>query len=601
MNWLKTGIMASMMMLFIASAVAQNPNTQAPSPDEQIEAAKYEQYYEILLDNTLNEYYKAGTFIVDVKADVDRVLVPKGYEVVEELPPLEIENLPGVPIIPPSLRSTRQGRDSLRISGFDARFRLNKIDVKVLVDTSYSSADVDFVREAVAMIANVDRFRGDVVTVETKVFPRSTRDIPVSKPTDEGPILPLNEVEDQSSQPNEFLGVDWNDPKQLLYVIVGLIALLLFVVLFFAFRKPKPEPTFDPGIPVQSQFAGHGEEVKPVYEDEVREIAADKQTKFEEDRTYITNTSISHPKMVADLVTQWVATEDEEGVVKAVRSLYSTDPKLLEVMQAYMDPDHYEKIEFGLSNVEHIPVKEKAEETEKFRKAIQQLKASKEKGDNGGNLFDFLNQLTDQQLLHLIKGESEEMTAILLAQVAGERAGYALQKMEEQKRVSVLLKMGKISNIPVSIYKRVASHFSTKALSVSDMKYVAADGLESILSTIDSLPISEQEAYVSSIAEKDINLAKRIRKLFVSFDDIPGMDEGILQAATESIGSEVLIVALRGAKDNVIAKLLVVRGKREQQLIKSELSNPEEVKASEVEKARKEILMAIRNYLKTIG
>ena len=75
--------------------------------------------------------------------------------------------------------------------------------------------------------------------------------------------------------------------------------------------------------------------------------------------------------------------------------------------------------------------------------------------------------MTDQQILYLMKDESDEMISILLAQIVSERAGIVLQKMDEDKRISVLLKMGKINNIPISVYKKVASHFSKKALDVS--------------------------------------------------------------------------------------------------------------------------------------
>ena len=85
--------------------------------------------------------------------------------------------------------------------------------------------------------------------------------------------------------------------------------------------------------------------------------------------------------------------------------------------------------------------------------------------------------------------------------------------MDDDKRISVLLKMGKINNIPISVYKKVASHFSNKALEISDMKYVAADGVETILNTIETMPLSEQDAYVASIAEQDLELAKKLKSI----------------------------------------------------------------------------------------
>ena len=151
---------------------------QSSSADVQEEAAKYERYYEVILDNALSDYYREGTFIVDVKATLERILVPKGYQVVQPQEDIKIENLPGLPFIPPNLQSNRPtGQDSIKASGFDARFKLTRLNIKVLVDTSYSDEDVDFVEEATSLIANADEFRGDIVSVSKKVFPRNNRAI----------------------------------------------------------------------------------------------------------------------------------------------------------------------------------------------------------------------------------------------------------------------------------------------------------------------------------------------------------------------------------------------------------------------------------------
>jgi flagellar motor switch protein FliG len=193
------------------------------------------------------------------------------------------------------------------------------------------------------------------------------------------------------------------------------------------------------------------------------------------------------------------------------------------------------------------------------------------------------------------------MIAILLAQLSGDRSSFVLQKLDENKRIPIVLKMGKIANIPISIYKKVAAHFSHKALTVSDMKYVAADGVESILDTIDNLPITEQQSFVNSIAEKDLNLAKKIRKYFVAFDDIPNVNDEILQTALEDSTTDELIKALYNSKEPVKAKILSVRPDREKELILSELKNNQEFTSIEIEGARKNILLLIRKVLKSRG
>lgn len=601
-KWLLTILVA----IYGVVAYAQTLPGQSVAPDLQEEAAKYERYYEVVLDNALSDYYRSGTYIVDVKVSLERVLVPRGYEVVEGEEPIKLENLPGLPFIPPNLRtSTQPERDSLKASGFDTRFRLTRLNIKVLVDTSYSDEDVDFVEEAAALISNADRFRGDIISVEKKVFPRSARaieqDAKRSSANDDNKpqveqIVPQEPVQ-QEPEKNMFLGIDWNNSQHLMYVIAALAALFLIALLYAFLRKPKkeenpnyPYPMFEGMMNQASQESGKKESSGP----DAKTLAV-----FEEDKTYLTNTCISTPKVVADLVHQWIASDEEQGVIRAVRSFVSVDEKLLNVLEPHLEAETYETIRFGMANTDPIPLDERIEEARSFRRSIQQIKASKSSPDSGSNLFDFIYQLTDQQLLHLMKEESDEMVAILLAQVAGERAGIILQKMDDQKRISILLKMGKINNIPISVYKKVAAHFSNKALSVSDMKYVAADGVDTILTTIETLPLSEQDNYVRSIAEQDLNLAKKIRKFFIGFDDLPKVKDEFVQAALEEIPTETIILALRTAPAAVREKVLRVRPKREQQLILSEIDNPSEAPARDVEDAQKAMLYAVRRKMKT--
>ena len=631
-----TGIIALQSMIVSGQIIPG----QTSSADVQEEAAKYERYYEVVLDNALSDYYREGTFIVDVKATLERILVPKGYQVVQPEEEVKIENLPGLPFIPPNLQKNRPtGQDSIKASGFDARFRLVRLNIKVLVDTSYSDEDVDFVEEAASLIANADEFRGDIVSVSKKVFPRNSRAIEqdIKKPTAPSPMQlldstmaaqesTLNDDDDDDDEELEepeivpavpdtviqtvmaepekkmFLGIDWNNPQHLLFVIIGLGVLFLAALLFALLRKPKKNESlpgmYPPGyegsnmphMPMQA-MAKQPETPKGP---SAKELAI-----FEENKTFIANNCISKPQVVANVVNKWIEEDEEQGVVKAVRSFVSVDDKLLHILKPHMKSSTFEMVNYGLDNAESIPLEERIEEVENFRKSITQYKAPESGEGSGSSLFDFVDQLTDQQLLHLMKDESDEMVSILLAQIAGERAGVILQKMDDEKRISILLKMGKINSIPISVYKKVASHFSNKALAVSDMKYVAADGIESILNTIETMPLSDQDAYVRSIAEKDLELAKKIRRFFIGFDDLPKVKNEFVQSALDEIPTETLILALRTAPAAVREKILKVRPKREQQLILSEVDNPSDATKADIEDAQKAVLYAVRRKMKT--
>ena len=364
-----TGIIALQSMI-VTGQIVPGQNSSA---DVQEEAAKYERYYEVVLDNALSDYYREGTFIVDVKATLERILVPKGYQVVQPQEDIKIENLPGLPFIPPNLQSNRPtGQDSIKASGFDARFQLTRLNIKVLVDTSYSDEDVDFVEEAASLIANADEFRGDIVSVSKKVFPRNSRafEQDIKKPTAPSPTILLdstNIINNIQEQPNEdpeenivndispvlpdtvfqtlveereqklFLGIDWNNPEQLLYIILALAILFITALIFAVSRKPKTkndeEVVQDIGkantilnIPQSNTTEVNGEysHKGPT----IKELA-----KFEGDKTFIANMCISKPKIISSMFSEWIANDEEQGSSKVVKSLISVDEKLIKILK----------------------------------------------------------------------------------------------------------------------------------------------------------------------------------------------------------------------------------------------------------------------------
>lgn len=604
----------SLVVVFIAQNLsAQILPRQVVSPNIQEETAKYEQYYEVVLNNELANYYKKGTFIVDAKVTLERVLVPRGYEVVDEDKPVKIERLPGLPFVPPNLqRKPENLSDSLKAVGYDAQFQITRLNIKVLVDTSYNDEDLEFVEEATSLIINANSFRGDIVSVEKKVFPRNARAIEqqvASKPKlnenklnedqIEGEVAPEDPFNTEQEK-NMFLGIDWNNPSHLLYLI-GLLGAAFVITFLYALLKksePKEESSYPKKQDLENLNSAHSHTFK---NSEKKDPDVKMLAQYEEDKTYVTNNCISHPDAIAKLLEQWIASDDEQGVIRSAKAISSVDEKLLNVLEPHMKVETFDIVTFSINNSKPSTIYEKIEDAKAFRRSIQQVNSLNKAPDSGSNLFDFVYQLTDVQLQHLIKEESDELVAILLAQIAGEKAGALLQKLDEQKRVSILLKMGKINNIPISIYKNVAAHFSNKALTISDMKYVVADGIDSILETIETLPLLEQDNYVKSIAEQDLNLAKRIKKFFIRFDELPKIKDELLQSALEGIETDILILALKTAPVAVREKVLGIRPKREQQLILSEIDNPSENSKSSIEEAQKTLLYAVRRNMKTEG
>ena len=231
----------------------------------------------------------------------------------------------------------------MKAIGFDAQFQLTRLNIKVLVDTSYNEEDVEFVEEATALIVNADLFRGDVISVEKKVFPRNARAIEQQGGTKsksneneltgdqtEGEVT-SDDSANTEQEKNMFLGIDWNNPSHLLYLIGLLGAAFLITFLYALLKKPesKDDSSYFKKKDLENLNSAHPSNFK---NSESKGPDVKTLAQYEEDKTYVTNNCISHPAAIAKLLGQWIASDDEQGVIRSAKAISSVDDKLINVL-----------------------------------------------------------------------------------------------------------------------------------------------------------------------------------------------------------------------------------------------------------------------------
>lgn len=616
MNYLQIGrvklLFFIVLYLGMSTSYAQLPGTSDLSSENQRETTRLERYYEVQLKESLSNYYNEDSYLIDAKVQLEKVKVPKEYKRSREREePLKLNQLPGLPILPEGFTKTVD-EDTVKPDKYSNALEIRQKVIRVIADTSYTADDISFIEELVRSEANLDLTRGDRVTVDQNAFPRSKNELVAKKKEtppakSQSPDTAKSDTAKQADKKaNEAGFFRLNNPELLRYIIYGLIAfvLLLAIALFMSGRSSTEEEerrirddsnkqAFDE---LKQEIQSLKENEKDE-EDEEPEITPEREALFEKDRSYITNQYISRPQKVANLLEKWIRSE-EDGVLKAAKAIKGGNPKLLTTLRPVLQRENFDSLQYCLEDMNPMPQHEQMKQARQFRKALQEASHEEEEKDADHDMFNFINQLSDDQILHLFKDESDDMIAIALAQLDGDRSASILQLLDEDRRTSILVKMGNIGDLSIDAYKEVANHFSEKALKIINMKYVAADGVQSILQLIDTLPVSQQEEYVQSIAESDLELAKKVREYFVGFSDIPTVEDHVLEESLNELETETLILALMGADQEIFEKIMDFRPRREQQLIKSEIETRTDTDKSEIDEARKALLQKIRNKTK---
>ena len=99
------------------------------------------------------------------------------------------------------------------------------------------------------------------------------------------------------------------------------------------------------------------------------------------------------------------------------------------------------------------------------------------------------------------------------------------------------------------------------------------------------------------MAGYDLDLARKIKERFITFEEIFEQEDVFLQRALEDVESVTIARALINADETIIEKLVNLRPKREQLLIKSEIDYNKDLALEEIEKARKIILDKLKGKL----
>ncbi len=584
------------------NAFAQVVNLQENpfSKENYTESKKLER----MVYNTILPYLKGTNFLVDVKIKSPQFVMDSVVPVLDTT--MSVDYLPGV----------MDGSNVVtNDEGVYAPFNIGsgkQKTVLVVMDTCYDSNALGFIDQLIRNSIPLDAANGDRLIVQSQVFPPSPNAYQDFQKT-AGNVAALSQMPPQmmpQQQPptiNQTFPQNSKDPQAapaagglslsafLPYLAILLIIMVFAFVLLYLLLKPKKNTKADEALQILHNKVEQLETAQKnpviINQDENLEQFA----RLSEMRSYVTKEFISNKAKVADLFNNWVEEDERKGLQKIVNILKATNPKLLPFLNSHLSKDNYNYVEISLDDTLAIVPEEQIKQIEEFKKEINTLQAAPKTKDR--DIFHFLNQLNEQQIMFLIKEESEELAAIVLAQLPPKRSMSIIRDFDSTKQSIILQKMSNINDLSVAVYKEIASYFSSKAMAMNDMKYVSLDGLKTITGLLDTLPTTEQKKYIDELAGYDLDLARKIKERFITFEEIQEQDDLFLQRALEEIESVVLAKALINADETTVEKLINLRPKREQLLIKSEIDYNKDLALEEIEKARKIILDKLKGKL----
>ena len=567
------------------------------------------------IEQVLLTYYKRETFLVNVRAFLEPLAteVPQKQQKTTDYDEVE---LPGLPIQPSLISPQDSQQYEIEKWAFSDKFAIKYIDVALLLDeTAFSIKDVDFAKTVVQSRIGFDDVRGDLITVKSMAFP---------PPID---IIKSYSRAAPPPEPKETEKLQATLKEIYPYIYFGgtILALLLFVIIILqVIGLMRPKAALNPyayQLPSRNNhYADGGESVKHQLStgDELSVTHRPSQSgrteapsseslppgdkdMFYELRQLIIITIIGNPRISGEVLKRWVELQQDGGIYQISGFLKATDPGLIELLADPMGNEITSKVRFAMNQMTSIDKESIIETLKKFREEYQKAQSIYAQRSAQSDIFDFLKQLSPEQLYHVIKDEPVGIMAIALAQISPEHASAVFNQLPTDAQSKIPVEIGKLKKIPVTTYQDIADKLAQKARVAGKIKFISTDGVEALGNILEQAPPDKEQEMIASITLHDIQLADELRKVYITFDELPLLPDKTLSEILRSIDRDIITKSLIDTDPSLREKILDNLPQRMKLMISDEIQRIEEsgeVPVDEAHKARRIITQKVREMAK---
>ena len=291
----------------------------------------------------------------------------------------------------------------------------------------------------------------------------------------------------------------------------------------------------------------------------------------------------------------------EHEIEKLIKTILSLDSPSKETMQAVFEeayeylksvsplkiaPDHLKKI---LKNA--LP-------PEMLEKLLNQTFDEEE----GKAIFQELEKLDAKMVANLIKDEHPQVIALILSQLKPMKSAEILQYIPKRVGVTnvqeeVIKRIASIEKISSQTLKIVANTLEEELLTIGAGKEESLSGIDIAAEIVNALPKDLQVELLEDVRKEDEVLADNIEERMFKFEDILKLDNRAIIEILKNVDKNDLMVALKGAEEDILNKFLSNMSKRAAEMFLEDMEVLGPIKKSDVEKAQKKVIEEIKNLI----
>lgn len=208
--------------------------------------------------------------------------------------------------------------------------------------------------------------------------------------------------------------------------------------------------------------------------------------------------------------------------------------------------------------------------------------------------LEALKWMDSRAVAELIRLEHPQIIAIVLAYLESDQSAEILQQLPSGIRAEVVMRIAALDGVQPSALSELDDVMEKQFAGKSAGKTSSLGGAKAAADIVNHLDPSQESALMEQITAVDQNVAARIQDLVFVFDNLFELDDRSMQELLRNVQSDKLLIALKGADDELKQKVFKNMSQRAAEMLRDDLEARGPVRLSEVEAAQKEILATAR-------
>ncbi len=208
--------------------------------------------------------------------------------------------------------------------------------------------------------------------------------------------------------------------------------------------------------------------------------------------------------------------------------------------------------------------------------------------------LDSLQLMDAKEVAEVIHQEHPQVIAVVLAGLDPKKAAEVVSQLPVRLSTEVVTRIARMGEIPQHTIEELDEVMQQRFSQSGGFKVTAMGGVRNAAEILNLVKKDIEHQILEKLNEENAVLSQSIQENMFVFDNLLAVDDRGIQSLVREVTTDILVLAMKGADQELQEKIFRNMSKRAGEILRSDLEAKGPVRIAEVEAAQKEIVATAR-------